>query len=73
MLVIETASREEGAKLNSATQNAVGYELAQLLDTTQGDVLKLTIKEVFRVCREKFCSINGAPVTNQPLGATKRQ
>jgi hypothetical protein len=26
--------REEGAKLNSATQNAIGYVLAQFLDTT---------------------------------------
>ncbi len=23
---------------------------------------KLTIKEVFTACREKFCSINGAPI-----------
>jgi hypothetical protein len=38
--------------------------LAQLLDTTLGDsndVSKLTIKEVFTACHEKFCSINGTP------------
>jgi hypothetical protein len=39
-------------KLNSASamQNAIGYALAQLLDTTPGDndyVPKLTIKQVF--------------------------
>jgi hypothetical protein len=42
--------REEGTKLNSATQNAVGYALVQLLDPTPGDsndVSKLTTKEVF--------------------------
>ncbi len=47
-------------------QNAIGYVLARLLDTTPGDsddVFKLTIKEVFTVCREKFCSINGAPIS----------
>ncbi len=56
---------EKGAKLNSATQNAIGYALARLLDTTTGDrndVSKLTIKEVFVICREKYCSINGAPI-----------
>ncbi len=49
--------REERAKLNSATQNAIGYALSQLLDTTprdSDDVFKLTIKEVFTVCSEKF-------------------
>ncbi len=58
-------SREEDAKLNSATQNAVGYALSWLLDPSPGDsdeVSKLTIKEVFTTCREKFCSINGAPI-----------
>ncbi len=29
--------REEVAKLYPATQNAIGYALTQLLDTTQGD------------------------------------
>ncbi len=29
--------REEGAKLNCATQNVIGYALALLLDTSQGD------------------------------------
>jgi hypothetical protein len=52
-------------KLNSTTQKVIGYALAWLLDTTLGynyDVFKLTIKEVLTVCREKFCSINGAPI-----------
>ena len=38
--------REEGPKLNFATQNAIGYALAQLLDTNprdDDDVPKLTI------------------------------
>jgi hypothetical protein len=51
--------------LNFATRNAIGYALAQLLDTTPGDnndVLKLTIKQVYVVCRENFCSINGTPM-----------
>jgi hypothetical protein len=51
--------------LNSTTQNTIGYALALILDTTPGDsddVSKLIIKEVFTVCREKFCSINGAPI-----------
>jgi hypothetical protein len=53
--------REEGTKLNSATQNAIGYALARLLNTTPrlGDndnVPKLKIKQVFAVCCEKFCS-----------------
>jgi hypothetical protein len=57
--------RDEGATLSSATQNAIGNALALLLDTTPGDrddVSKLTIKEVFAICSEKFCSINGAPI-----------
>ena len=51
--------------MNSATQNAIGYALALLLDATPGDiddVSKVTIKEVFAICRAKFCSINGAPI-----------
>jgi hypothetical protein len=51
--------------LNSATQDAIGYALAMSLDTTQGDrddMFKLTSKEVFSACREKFCGINGAPI-----------
>ncbi len=57
--------RDKGARLNSAMQNAIGNALTQLLDTTHGDrdnASKLTIKEVFAICREKFCSINGAPI-----------
>ena len=57
--------RDEGARLSSATQNAIGNALAGLLDTTlrdRDDASKLTIKEVFAICREKFCSINGAPI-----------
>ncbi len=30
----QTREEEEGAKLNSATQNAIGYVLALVLDTT---------------------------------------
>jgi hypothetical protein len=53
--------REERTKLNSATQNAIGFVLSLLLDTTPGDdVPKLNIKKVFATCREKYCSINGA-------------
>jgi hypothetical protein len=53
--------------VNSVTQNAIGYALSRLLDTTQGDiddVSKLTIKEVivnFAVCRGNS-NINGAPI-----------
>ncbi len=57
--------REEGTKRNSATQNAIGYALAQLLDTNPGDAddaPNLAIKKVFAICREKFCSINGTPI-----------
>ena len=46
-------------------QNATGYALAQLLDTNPGgddDVPKFTIKKVFAICREKFCSIDGTPI-----------
>jgi hypothetical protein len=56
----------EGTKLNSAMQNAIGYPFARPLDTPQGEdeaVSKLTIKEVFAVCRDKYCSINGAPIS----------
>ncbi len=51
--------------MNSATQNAIGNALALLLDKTHGnrdDMSKLTIKEVFSICCDKFCSINGAPI-----------
>jgi hypothetical protein len=57
----------EGTQLNSAKQNAIGYAFARPLDTPQGDdeaVWKLTIKEVFAVCRDKYCSINGAPISH---------
>ncbi len=57
--------REEGAKLNSAKQKAIGYALALLLDTNLGtddDVPKSTIKKVFAICSEKSCSINGMPI-----------
>jgi hypothetical protein len=49
--------------LNAAMQ--IGYALALLLDTPQGDneaVSQLTIKDVFAVCREKYCSMTGAPI-----------
>ncbi len=52
--------------MNSATQSAIGYVLARLLDTPQleGDdaVSNLTIKDVFAVCSNTFCSINSAPI-----------
>ncbi len=55
--------REEGSRLNNATQNAIGFALSRLLDPSPGDaVTKLNFKKVFTTCREKFCSINGAPV-----------
>jgi hypothetical protein len=55
--------REEGTKLNSATQNAIGFALSRLIDPSPGEpVPKLTIKKVFATCREKFCSINCAPI-----------
>ncbi len=50
---------EEGTRLNA------GYALAQLLDKPYGDdeaVSRLTIKCVFAVCRDNYCSINGAPI-----------
>ncbi len=51
--------------MNSASQNAIGYALGRLLDTTPGDsndLFKLTIEELFIVCLEKFCNINSAPI-----------
>jgi hypothetical protein len=55
--------REEGSRLNTATQNAIGFALSNLLDPSSGDaVATLNLKKVFSTCREKFCSINGAPV-----------
>ncbi len=52
--------REEGTKLNSATQKAIGFALLRLID---GDaVAKVNIKKAFATCREEFCSINGAPI-----------
>ncbi len=53
--------------MNSATQNAIGNALALLLDTIHGDRVdtsKLKIKEVFAICLEKFCSINGALISS---------
>jgi hypothetical protein len=43
-----------------ATQNAIGFALSQLLDGE--DVTAINLKKVFSTCRDKFCSINGAPV-----------
>jgi hypothetical protein len=55
--------REEGSRLNTATQNAIGFARSRFLDPTPGeDVSTLNLKKVFATCREKFCSINGAPV-----------
>ena len=40
----------------------IGFALSQFLDPTPGeDVPTLNLKKVFSTCREKFCSINGAP------------
>jgi hypothetical protein len=56
-------SKFERTVLNAATQNAIGFALSRLLDPFCGDaVTKLNLKKVFATCREKFCSINGAPV-----------
>jgi hypothetical protein len=55
--------REEGSRLNTATQNAIGFALSLLLDPSPGDaVTTINLKKVFSTCREKFCSINGAQV-----------
>ncbi len=55
--------REEGSKLNTATQDAIGFALSRLLDPSPGDAVpRLSLKKVFSTCREKFCSISGAPV-----------
>ncbi len=59
--------REEDTKMNSATQNAIRYALARLLDTTPGDnddapKITVTIKQVFAICHENFRSINGTPI-----------
>jgi hypothetical protein len=55
--------REEGSRLNTATQNAIGFALSRLLDPSPGDaVATLNLKKVFSTCREKFCRIMGAPV-----------
>jgi hypothetical protein len=55
--------REEGSRLNTATQNAIGFTLSRLLDPSPGDaVATINLKKMFSTCLEKFCSINGAPV-----------
>jgi hypothetical protein len=55
--------RDEGSGLNTATQYAIGFALSRFLDPIHGeDVPTLNLKKVFSACREKFCSINGAPV-----------
>ncbi len=55
--------REEGNKLNSATQNAIGFVLSLLIDPSPGEpVPKLIVKKVFATCRDKFCCINSAPI-----------
>ncbi len=41
----------------------IGIALSRLLDPSHGyAVTKINLKKVFTTCREKFCSINGAPV-----------
>jgi hypothetical protein len=65
--------REGGSRLNTATQNAIGFALSQLLDPSPGDaVTTLNLKKVFSTCQENFCSINGAPV-GRLLGEGMRQ
>ncbi len=55
--------REEGTRLITATQNAIGFALSLLLDPSPGDaVTKLNLKKVLATCREKFSSVNGAQV-----------
>ncbi len=61
--------REEGARLNSATQNTIGNAPARKLDTIHGhrdDTSKLTIKEEFSICSENFLQYQWS--TNRPLG-----
>ena len=59
--------RKEGTKLNSATQNVIGFALVNalslLLDPSPVDaVAKLNMKKKFTMCRKKYCSVNGAPI-----------
>ncbi len=52
--------REEGTKLNSALQNAIGYALARLLDTTprdNDDVPKLMMKQVLAYVVAPICRL----------------
>jgi hypothetical protein len=66
--------REGGTKLNSAPQNAIGFALSRLLDPNPGDaVTELNIKKVFATCREKFCSINGAPIRRLIDGGMRKE
>ncbi len=46
--------------MNAATQTAIGFALSRLLD--EEDVSAFNLKRVFSTCRDKFCSIDGAPV-----------
>jgi hypothetical protein len=56
-------TREEASGLNTATQNVIGFALSLLLDPSPRDAVPTcNLKKVFSTCREKFCSINGAPV-----------
>ncbi len=51
--------------MNTATQTAIGFALSRLLDTPIGedsDVPAINLKKVFSTCRDKFCSVNCAPV-----------
>ncbi len=55
--------REECSRLNIATQNAIGFALSRFLDPAPGeDVPTINLKKVLSTCRDKFCSVNGAPV-----------
>ncbi len=51
--------REEGSRLNTATQNAIGFALSLLLDPTPGeDAPTLNLKKVFSTCREIFFAVS---------------
>ncbi len=54
--------RDKGTKLNAATQSASGNALASPRPGDGDPDSHLTIKEVVAVCRDKYSSINGAPI-----------
>jgi hypothetical protein len=47
--------REEGSRLNTAIQNAIGFALSLLLDASPGDAVStLNLKKVFSTCWDNF-------------------